>query len=134
MKGAMQFEDSLVTCRFNTRMNVKLLSEAVSAVTGWDFTFEEAMQVGRRAVNLMRAFNIRNGITNEMDRPSSRYGSTPTDGPAAGQAIGPHFERMLQQYYAFMGWDETGKPLPETLKALELDKVAADLWDPTTSP
>ncbi len=129
MKGAMQFEDSLVTCRFNTRMNVKLLSEAVSAVTGWSFTFEEAMQVGRRAVNLMRAFNIRNGITNEMDRPSPRYGSTPTDGPAAGQAIAPHFDRMLQQYYALMGWDETGKPLPETLKAVGLDKVASDLWE-----
>jgi len=128
MKGAMQFEDSLVTCRFNTRMDVKLLAEALSAATGWEFTFEEAMQVGRRAVNTMRAFNIRNGITGDLERPSPRYGSTPKDGPAQGKSIVPHFDNMLQDYYQLMGWDESGKPLPETLADLGLEKVAADLW------
>ena len=128
MKGAMQFEDSMVTCRFNTRMNVKLLAEAVSAVTGWDFTFEEGMQVGRRAVNTMRAFNIRNGITTDLERPSARYGSTPKDGPASGKDIMVHFDKMLEDYYRLMGWDENGRPLPETLEGLGLGDVAADLW------
>jgi len=128
MKGAMQFEDSMVTCRFNTRMNVELLAEALSAVTGWDFTFEEGMQVGRRAVNTMRAFNIRNGITADRERPSERYGSTPTDGPASGKSIMVHFEGMLQDYYRMMGWDETGRPLRETLEDLGLEDVAAGLW------
>ena len=127
MKGAMQFEDSLVTCRFNTRMDVKLLAKALSAATGWDFTFEEAMQVGRRAVNTMRAFNIRNGITPDLERPSPRYGSTPTDGPAQGKSILPHFDKMLRDYYELMGWDENGYPLPETLEGLGLEKIAADL-------
>jgi aldehyde:ferredoxin oxidoreductase len=129
MKGGMQFEDSLVTCRFNTRMNVKLLAQAVSAVTGWEFSFEEAMQVGRRAVNTMRAFNIRNGITPELERPSPRYGSIPKDGPASGKSIAPHFEKMLRQYYGQMGWDAKGYPLPETLAALGLESIARDLSD-----
>ncbi|MBM3957848.1 MAG: hypothetical protein FJ313_07340, partial [Gemmatimonadetes bacterium] len=128
MKGAMQFEDSMVTCRFNTRMNVERLAEAVSAVTGWDFTFDEAMDVGRRAVNTMRAFNIRSGLTADLERPSPRYGSTPKDGPASGKSIGGHFEKMLQDYYRTMGWDERGRPLPETLDALGLENVTADLW------
>lgn len=127
MKGAMQFEDSMVTCRFNTRMDVKTLAEAVSAVTGWDFTFDEAMKVGLRAVNTMRAFNIRQGITADLDRPSKRYSSTPVDGPAAGKAIAPHFEKMVQDYYDTMGWDKAGKPLPETLLGLGLDTIVEDL-------
>ena len=127
MKGAMQFEDSLVTCRFNTRMDVKLLTEALCAATGWDFTFEEAMQVGRRAVNTMRAFNVRNGLTGDLERPSPRYGSTPKDGPAQGKSILPHLGKMLRDYYELMGWDENGRPLPQTLKALGLERIAADL-------
>jgi len=129
-KGMMVFEDSLGVCRFNGRMNLVLESEAVSAITGWDFTPEEAKTVGLRAVNLMRAFNIRAGITREMDRPSARYGSTPVDGPSKGRSIMPHLEKMLENYYDILGWDkETGKPLPETLKNLGLEHVIRDLWE-----
>lgn len=120
-KGIMVFEDSVGTCRFNTKMNIVLLSEAVSAVTGWNLTPEEAKDVGLRAVNLLKAFNIRCGITRESDYPSERYGSTPVDGPCKGISIMPHWDRMLENYYRQMGWDaETGKPLPETLRRLGL--------------
>lgn len=128
MKGAIQFEDSLVTCHFNTLSNIELLSEAVAAVTGWDFTPEEAMEVGRRAVNTMRAFNIRNGITGDLDAPSKRYGSTPIDGPAEGKAFMEGFGKMLQDYYELMGWDENGTPLPETLEKVGLPEAVAELW------
>jgi aldehyde:ferredoxin oxidoreductase len=134
MKGGMQFEDSLVTCRFNSRMDIHLLTEGLKAVTGWDFTEDEAMAVGRRAVNIMRAFNLRNGITAEVDRPSPRYGSTPTDGPAAGKGIMPHWDSILAQYYALMGWDTQGRPTPQTLSSLGLEKVAADLYPPLPRP
>ena len=36
IKGSMIFEDSLVTCRFNTINAIDLLSRAVNAATGWD--------------------------------------------------------------------------------------------------
>ena len=128
-KGAMQFEDSLVTCRFNTNSQLGLMAKAVSAATGWDFTVEEGMQVGRRAINLMRAFNIRHGLTPELDAPSLRYGSTPVDGPAKGKSIMPHWDWMRRNYYQLMGWDATtSKPLPETLRALGLEDVGRDLW------
>jgi len=61
-RGMMIFEDSLVLCRFNGRMNLVLESEAVSTATGWDFSSEEAKKAGLRAVNLMRAFNIKAGM------------------------------------------------------------------------
>jgi aldehyde:ferredoxin oxidoreductase len=128
-KGTMVFDDSLGICRFNSRMNIVLEVEAVNAITGWNFTPEEAKQVGLRAVTLLKAFNIRAGITKELDRPSVRYGSTPIDGPSKGIGVMPHWEKMLENYYKLMGWDvATGKPLPETLKALGLPHVIKDLW------
>ena len=127
-KGLMQFEDSVGTCRFNTRMNQKFIAEAVAAATGWDFTEEEGLTMGRRAVNLMRAYNLRVGIGKEHDRPSARYGSTPVDGPTAGVSIMPHWEEMLRNYYGLLGWDpETGIPLPETLVKLKIGYVNMDL-------
>jgi len=128
-KGAMMLEDSVVTCRFNTRMNVELLCQALSAVTGWDFSWEEGKQVGRRIVHLLRAFNIRHGIAGrEKDRPSPRYGSAPDSGPGKGKSLQKVWDKMLDAYYDGMGWDSSGKPLPETLEKYGLDYVARDLW------
>jgi aldehyde:ferredoxin oxidoreductase len=128
-KGIMELDDSLGVCRFNTRLNTVLTAEALNAVTGWNFTPEEGKKVGLRAVNLMKVFNLRAGITRELDIPSTRYGSTHVDGPWKGIGIMPHWEKMLNNYYRLMGWSiETGKPLPETLKNLELEDVIPDIW------
>jgi len=128
-KGTMPFEDSLGVCMFNSRTDMPAIIEAINAATGWNFTFQDAMGVGRRAVNLMRAFNIRHGLTAENDAPSPRYSSTPVDGMAKGKSIAEVFPEMRAKYHEMMGWDKTtGKPLPETLKGLGLDKVAKDLW------
>ncbi|MEM2126329.1 MAG: aldehyde ferredoxin oxidoreductase C-terminal domain-containing protein, partial [Candidatus Methanosuratincola sp.] len=76
---------------------------------------------GRRIVNLLRVFNLRCGITKEMDAPSARYGSIPQDGPARGISPMSVWEQVRRRYYEFMGWDpETGHPLPETLERLGL--------------
>ena len=127
-KGLMQLDDSTGACRFNTGMNAEHIAAAVSAATGWVFTPEEGKRVGRRAVNLMRVFNLRAGIGKEHDRPSARYGSTPVDGPSAGISIRPHWDDMLLNYYTLMGWDpNTGIPLPSTLEDLGLGHVIKDL-------
>ncbi|UCD73314.1 MAG: hypothetical protein JSW01_01350, partial [Candidatus Bathyarchaeota archaeon] len=127
-KGAMMLEDSLVTCRFNTRMNIELLSQAVAAVTGWNFTYEEGMKTGRRIVHLLRAFNTRHGIVGrETDRPSPRYGSAPDSGSGKGKTLQPVWDEILDAYYTGMGWDKTGKPLPETLEEYDLGYIVKDL-------
>lgn len=111
IKGAMVFEDSMVTCRWNTCTGIDLLVKAANAATGWDMDLTEAMAVGRRGVNLARVFKLRHGIPPELDAPSVRYGSTLSDGPYAGKGIMPHWDIMLRNYYDLMGWDiETGIP------------------------
>jgi aldehyde:ferredoxin oxidoreductase len=126
-KGAMVFEDSLGVCRFNTRTDVPYLTQALNAVTGWDMDVHEAMRVGRRAVNRLRAFNIRHGISPELDTPSQRYGSTPIDGPVAGVSIQPLWDEMLANNYRHLGWGEDGVPTRETLEGLGIGYIADDL-------
>jgi len=128
-KGVMQFEDSIGTCRFTTRTDMLLLPKMLEAATGWDYTTQEAYDQGRRAVNTLRAYNIRCGIGVESEAPSPRYGSIPVDGPAAGKSIAPHWNNMLKLYYRLLGWDEaTGKPTPETLRSLGLEALVKDIW------
>ncbi|MBI2910049.1 MAG: hypothetical protein HYX92_20605 [Chloroflexi bacterium] len=126
-KGAMEFWDSLVVCTFNHGQNLKLLVDGVRAATGWDFTVDEAMGMGRRCVNIMRLFNLRHGISPALDAPSPRYGSAPIDGPALGVSILTHWPDMVKNYYREMGWGEDGVPLPETLRGLGLETLVGDL-------
>jgi aldehyde:ferredoxin oxidoreductase len=128
-KGGMIFEDSLGACFFCTQGGVKILSELVSAATGWDFTIPEALKIGVRVTNLLRVFNLKHGISGEMDAPSARYGSTPVDGAREGKGIAPVWDDMLHNYYQQMGWDtSTGKPLPETLERLGLGHIVKSIW------
>jgi aldehyde:ferredoxin oxidoreductase len=101
----------------------------LSTATGWDYTREEAMRFGRRTATLLRAFNLRCGITPELERPSKRYGSVPVDGPAKGQDVLANWERMLDVWYETVGYDrQTGKPLPATLRDLGLEHLIPALW------
>jgi aldehyde:ferredoxin oxidoreductase len=120
VKGAMIFEDSIITCRFQTDNQLDLMVAAVNAATGWDLDIPKALESGKRAVNLARLFNLASGIDAKLDKPSMRYGSMPLDGPAAGKAVLPNWDRMIKNYYNAMGWDANGKPLPETLEKLDL--------------
>lgn len=127
VSGWSQFTDCLGVCRFCIRNTEKTL-ESLDAITGWQMDLDEAMVVGRRAMNLLRAFNIKHGLKRELERPSARYGSVPEDGPIKGKGILPVWDEMVNDFYSHMGWDpKTGKPLPETIKSLGLDDVIKDL-------
>jgi len=127
VNGARQFEDCLGICFFCVQ-DFQLLIDCFNAVTGWNFTIQDAMQVGKRIVNQLRVFNFRHGLTKDIEKPSVRYGSAPVDGPIQGKFILPQWEAMQHNYYQKMGWDtETGKPLPATLENLGLADLVKDL-------
>ncbi|MHB1159632.1 MAG: aldehyde ferredoxin oxidoreductase family protein, partial [Chloroflexota bacterium] len=132
--GRMMFEDSLGICRFTSRTTMDGLGKTIEASTGWEgFSGEEAFAVGRRISNLLRVFNLRCGLTTELERPSKRYGSIPVDGPMAGKNILEHWDEMRQRYYDLMGWDyPSGRPLPATLRSLGLADVIPDAWPERT--
>ena len=115
-----QFQECLVYCYYQTA-TAKTMIKTLNDLTGSDYDMEHALKIGRRVVNLMRMFNIREGMTKEHDSFSPRLGTPPVDGPAMGKSIAPTFERVLQSYYRTSGWDPEGRPTRELLEKLDLD-------------
>ncbi|MBI2909043.1 MAG: hypothetical protein HYX92_15475 [Chloroflexi bacterium] len=129
-----QINDSIGVCWFLTWARpggIKESADAISAVTGWDYSLEEIREAGERIAHLERAFNIRRGLKPEDDYTvPPRMLEPPEDGAGKGKSIGPYLKGMINEYYRLMGWDEkTGKPWRSTLNRLGLEDVAKDLWD-----
>jgi aldehyde:ferredoxin oxidoreductase len=125
--GIRQFDDCLGVCRLATP-HPKLVLDCFNAVTGWNWTLKDAFTAGRRVVNLLRVFNLRHGMNPADERPSPRYGSVPIDGPSQGKDVMAKWPWMVENYYRLMGWDpKTGRPLPETLRAVGLEEIVKDL-------
>jgi aldehyde:ferredoxin oxidoreductase len=118
--GWAMIEDCLGACRFNLNYP-KIVVRAYNALTNSERSLTDMLTIGKRIVNVLRLFNLRNGLTPEMEAPSLRYGSAPVDGPAEGRRILDYWHHIREIYYKNMGWDpQTGSPLPATLKALGL--------------
>lgn len=118
-----QLGDSLVVCSLPSTWegSLKMNIDFLNAVTGFNLSKEEALAIGERIVNLLRVFNIRNGLKAEDDSFSARLGQAPTEGPGEGKTLLPYAANVLKEYYRLIGWDEeTGRPLPRTLERLGL--------------
>ena len=122
-----QFEECLIFCYFQSP-SLSTLVRALNSITGFNFTIEDSLKLGRRVINLLRVFNIRHGFNAEQDSFSPRLGEPPSDGPGKGWSLAPTFEEIKRCYYKEMGWDEkTGFPLPATLRALGLEEAVQEL-------
>lgn len=98
----------------------------IKAATGWDFSVEEFMKVGERRLNLMRAFNAREGFERKDDTlPTKFENPLQGTGPSAGVSIDlKELEHYKETYYQLAGWDKTtGNPTMEKLASLGLDWV-----------
>lgn len=123
------FLDTADLCQFVWGPTWSLLGpqealDLVKGVTGWDdFTMEELIQIGERRINMLRAFNAREGIDRKADQLPPKFfkplvGTGPTEGVALDQAV---IDAALDQYFDFAGWDRaSGNPKPETLDRLGL--------------
>ncbi len=128
--------DCLIACRFTEGIfGLTAISEdyvdIMKHVTGMDYTVEELIDVADRVYSLERAFNAREGASRKDDSLPYRVLNEPIpDGPAAGEFMELDvFKRELDAYYYKRGWDvETGLPTAETLRRLNLDDIAKDLY------
>ena len=101
------------------------LVKLVKGITGFNTNMFDLMEVGRRAINLARMFNVREGFTTKDDKlPAMAYGPI-KEGRLKGAKIDKkQFAESLQEYYQLMGWNpETGIPYASTLKALDIEWV-----------
>jgi aldehyde:ferredoxin oxidoreductase len=102
------------------------LAEAVREATGWDVTVDELLTVGERRLNMLRAFNAREGLGRDEDRLPKKLQKALVGGPSDGVLVPEsQIERAKDRYYKMAGWDvETGTPGREKLEALDLAWVA----------
>jgi aldehyde:ferredoxin oxidoreductase len=100
--------------------------ELVNGVTGWDTTLEEVMKVGERRLNMMQAFNAREGVGHDRNTlPKKLFKPLKGTGPTQGVAIGKdELDRALRDYYEMAGWDATARPTRRKLTELGLPWVA----------
>lgn len=116
------FVDSIGTCYFTSSVPISLMAKALNALTGWRWTTEDVLRQGHRVATKLHLFNIRHGWNREQDTLSPRLLAPSPDGPNAGIAIAPVYERMVDDHYAQMGWDKDGHPLPKTLELLGIEE------------
>jgi aldehyde:ferredoxin oxidoreductase len=125
--------DSLSVCQFVWGPAWHLygpsqLVEAVRAVTGWNVSLWELMKVGERRLNLLRAFNAREGVGAEADTVPPKLLIPLEGGKSNGLAVtAEEVEAAKAIYYGMAGWDENGRPTPAKLEELALGWVADEL-------
>ncbi|MCI7303099.1 MAG: aldehyde ferredoxin oxidoreductase family protein [Clostridiales Family XIII bacterium] len=109
---------SLCICDFWGSITYEIMAELLTMVTGTEWTVEDMSKIGRRVINIGRAFNQREGFDRKNDTVPKRVVTEALqNGPAKGQVIPQEvFDDMLSQYYEVMGWDENGM-MPEELIA-----------------
>lgn len=122
--------DTLDLCQFVwgpawTLYGPKETVDLVQCITGWEVSLFELMKVGERRINLMRAFNAREGFGRKQDTlPQKFFKPLSGSGPTAGVAISrEEFEEALDIYYHLMGWTKDGQPTREKFIDLGIEWV-----------
>jgi aldehyde:ferredoxin oxidoreductase len=123
--------DSLNLCQFVWGTSWQLygpeeMVKMVQAVTHWDVTIEELLTVGERRLNMMRAFNAREGINRNQDILSEKFFQKALKGgPSDSWKVDKtEWEAAREEYYRQSGWNvELGTPTHRTLEKLGLGWV-----------
>ena len=123
--------DTLCVCQFDWGNAWQLYGpehfpRMVNAVTGWDVTVAELMRAGERRINMMRAFNAREGFTRKEDVLPAKVHQPKVGGASDGVAVTvEELEAGKDMYYRMAGWDvSTGNPTPDKLAELGLGWIA----------
>lgn len=107
-------------CLFATfAVNLKQITPFLHAATGLEVysSSEEVMKIGERVNNLVRLFNIREGLTRDLDTLPKRFFNEPLkEGPSRNRVV--ELDQLMDEYYMVRGWDKEGAPGKEKLRAL----------------
>jgi len=101
--------DALILCRFFRDFYPwNVLCEIVQGVVGIEADKATLKAISANISNMIRRFNIQEGLRREDDRlPSRLYKEALKSGHQITEA---ELERMLTEYYHLRDWDEEGRP------------------------
>lgn len=98
--------------------NIHNIPELISLSTGIDMDKDKLWEVFQRNRTLVRAVNARRGLRRKDERPPEDHWAVRDEEME---------QRLLDDYYAFKGFNREGIPTKETLDRLGLGYVAKDL-------
>ncbi|MGQ9585402.1 MAG: aldehyde ferredoxin oxidoreductase family protein [Anaerolineae bacterium] len=123
--------DSLNVCQFVWGPAWQLygpghLVRLIQAATGWDYSLFELVKLGQRRLNMLRAFNAREGIDASADIPPERLFEPLKGGPSDGWAMDrEELRSAIRTYYQMNNWDpDKGTPTRPVLEELGIAWVA----------
>lgn len=117
------YRDSLVVCKWAAGGRYDpYYPEALEAVLGYRLDHEDLLNVGRRAINMARIFNLRQGYSRKDDTLPERFfieqkGSGPL---ASYTSVREDLEVLKDRYFQLRGWANDGTPKLQTLSRLGL--------------
>lgn len=100
--------------------------DLIRAATGWNYTLFEYMQAGERRLNMLRAFNAREGLGRADDKLPGKLYKELKGGATDGVKLDEQeLEQAKDTYYAMSGWDvQSGVPTRAKLQELGIEWVA----------
>jgi aldehyde:ferredoxin oxidoreductase len=119
--------DSLVLCKFGRGVydmypggrGFDTIAELLTYVTGESWTGASAREAAVRIVNMTRFLNLQMGAG--PDSLPERFFKPVRFEDREYVLTREELENALRIYYELRGWDGEGRPLPETLRRLQLD-------------
>jgi aldehyde:ferredoxin oxidoreductase len=99
--------------------------DAFNAITGWDFSMDEALQAGHRSMILQSLFATKRGWIADFDWQDvgPRFLEPIPDGKYKGFTIAKWLPELIWEYYRLSGRHErTGRPFRDTLERLGLEE------------
>jgi aldehyde:ferredoxin oxidoreductase len=116
---------SLVLCDFAPISEEDCVS-MWNLASGFNHSVKSYLQSGERIWNLIRLFNLREGLDPADDTVSVRFFKDSfTKGPVKDVVLpADGFQKSLKEYYSLRGWTAKGVPTAKKLKELGLDTYA----------
>jgi len=94
----------------------------LNAVTGWNRTPEEYMEIGERIQTIKQAFNVKHGIEPMNNKLHDRAVGRPPQTRGANKGRTVNIEKMMSDYWKQFGWDpSTVVSTPQTMSRLGIE-------------
>ncbi len=123
----MFFSNCAIFCNLGAApLNATQAVEMLNHVTGFDYSLEEIMEIGRRVWYLKRGLTNLFGARAEDDRLPKRLMTPLKQGPTKDSV--PDMALMLKEFYQMRGLDDRGIPHKAVLKNLGLNLLADLLY------
>ena len=123
--------DSVGICRFASvfssinAIGYLDIAKLLETTVGFDFSDQTLYALGERVYTLERMFITNEGISRMDDYLPGMYYTQPIkEGPTKGEYMDREkFEKMLDAYYEFHGWDSHGVPTEQTIDELDINDL-----------